>query len=176
MQELESCRETAELSGRDRRKQHPDVSERTSDNYIHREITDGRKASANKRKARDMDEAEAEHEHHCVEVSVTMKEKEVVVKMHCPWREYLLPEIVESMSNLHLDPLSVQSSTVDGMLAMTVKSKVWIHPNPTQPIRIPWCPLGLLTFFWSSLQLRSTTVASPGMIKRSLQRVIGKCL
>ncbi|XP_065031172.1 transcription factor EGL1-like [Musa acuminata AAA Group] len=147
VQELESCRETAELSDRDRRKQHPDVSERTSDNYIHREITDGRKASANKRKARDMDEAEAEHEHHCVEVSVTMKEKEVVVKMHCPWREYLLPEIVESMSNLHLDPLSVQSSTVDGMLAMTVKSK-----------------------------LRSTTVASPVMIKRSLQRVIGKCL
>ncbi|URD82323.1 anthocyanin regulatory Lc protein [Musa troglodytarum] len=147
VRELESCRETAELSGRDRRKQHPDVSERTSDNYIHKEITDGRKASANKRKARDMDEAEAEHEHHCVEVSVTMKEKEVLVKMHCPWREYLLLEIVESMSNLHLDPLSVQSSTVDGMLAMTVKSK-----------------------------LRSTTVASPGMIKRSLQRVIGKCL
>ncbi|KAJ8511730.1 hypothetical protein OPV22_002164 [Ensete ventricosum] len=149
VQELESCRETADVSGRDRRKQHPDVAERTSDNYIHKEITDGRKASANKRKARDMDEAEAEaeHEHHCVEVSVTMKEKEVLVKMHCPWREYLLLEIVESMSNLHLDPLSVQSSTVDGMLAMTVKSK-----------------------------LRSTTVASPGMIKRSLQRVIGKCL
>ncbi|RWV87693.1 hypothetical protein GW17_00050286 [Ensete ventricosum] len=176
--ELESCRETADVSGRDRRKQHPDVAERTSDNYIHKEITDGRKASANKRKARDMDEAEAEaeHEHHCVEVSVTMKEKEVLVKMHCPWREYLLLEIVESMSNLHLDPLSVQSSTVDGMLAMTVKSKVWIHPNPTRPNRIPWCLLGLLTCFWSSLQLRSTTVASPGMIKRSLQRVIGKCL
>nr|XP_009384094.1 PREDICTED: transcription factor EGL1-like [Musa acuminata subsp. malaccensis] len=153
VQELESCRESSlELDAKNRRK-HPDVAERTSDNYGSKEMmANGRKSCSNKRKTCDAGETEAEH--HWVlsrdgpiDVIVTMKEAEVVVEIHCPWRECLLLEIVESISHFHLDPLSVQSSTVDGVLALTVKSK-----------------------------FRSAIVASPGMIKRSLHRVIGKCL
>ncbi|URE35656.1 anthocyanin regulatory Lc protein [Musa troglodytarum] len=149
VQELESG--TAVLGTTDRRK-NPDVAERTSDNYLGNEITNEWKPPGNKRKACDMDEGEAEHhfvlsKHGPVHVTVTVKEKEVLVDLRCPWRECLLLEVVESMSNLHLDPISVQSSTVDGMLALTVKSK-----------------------------LRSSNVASPGMIKRSLQRVINKII
>ncbi|URD78692.1 hypothetical protein MUK42_19051 [Musa troglodytarum] len=153
VQELESCRESSlELDAKNRRK-HPDVAERTSDNYGSKEMmANGRKSCSIKRKTCDAGETEAEH--HWVlsrdgpiDVIVTMKEEEVVVEIHCPWRECLLLEIVESVSNFHLDPLSVQSSTVDGVLALIVKSK-----------------------------FRSAIVASPGMIKRSLQRVIGKCL
>ncbi|KAJ8510794.1 hypothetical protein OPV22_001228 [Ensete ventricosum] len=153
VQELESCRESSlELDAKNRRK-HPDVAERTSDNYGSKEMmVNARKSCSNKRKTCDAGETEAEY--HWVlsrdgpiDVIVTMKEEEVAVEIHCPWRECLLLEIVESISNFHLDPLSVQSSTVDGVLALTVKSK-----------------------------FRSAIVASPGMIKRSLQRVIGKCL
>jgi hypothetical protein len=151
VQELETCLGSANINTTDRRK-HPDVAERTSDNYVNKEMMNDRKPLANKRKATDIEESEAER--HCVlpkedpvDVNVTMKEKEVVVQMHCPWREYLLLEIVESISNHYLDPLSVQSSTVDGLLSLTVKSKI-----------------------------RSSIVASPGMIKRSLQRVISKYL
>ncbi|WOL10113.1 hypothetical protein Cni_G18867 [Canna indica] len=153
VQELESCLGSAELGTTDHGRKHLDVAERTSDNYVNRERADGKKPSANKRKARDIDdEPAAEHrlllsKDGPIDVNVAMKEKEVLVEMHCPWREYLLLEIVESISSLHLDPLSVQSSVAGGKLALTIKSK-----------------------------LKSSIVASPGMIKRSLQGVISKCL
>ncbi|RRT43929.1 hypothetical protein B296_00029365 [Ensete ventricosum] len=118
--ELESCRESVE------RRKHFDGAERTSGD---KEIVNG------KRKVCDVHEAETEH-HSAVSrdgptthVTVTVKEKEVSIEMRCPWREHLLFEIIGSMSNLHLDPLSVQSSTVDGMLALTLESKVWMHPK-----------------------------------------------
>ncbi|RWW52089.1 hypothetical protein BHE74_00041512, partial [Ensete ventricosum] len=135
--ELESCRESSlELDAKNRRK-HPDVAERTSDNYGSKEMmVNARKSCSNKRKTCDAGETEAEY--HWVlsrdgpiDVIVTMKEEEVAVEIHCPWRECLLLEIVESISNFHLDPLSVQSSTVDGVLALTVKSKVRIHEPKT---------------------------------------------
>ncbi|WOL00190.1 hypothetical protein Cni_G08903 [Canna indica] len=148
VQELETCRQLVEVDARDRRK-HPDLAERISDNYGNKEMVNSRKPLANKRKA-----CTINSEHHWVlsrdgsiDVNVTMKEKEVLVEMHCPWRECLLLEILESVTDLHLDPLSVQSSITDGILALTIKSK-----------------------------FRSTTVASPGMIKRSLERVINKCM
>ncbi|KAJ8511151.1 hypothetical protein OPV22_001585 [Ensete ventricosum] len=134
VQELESCRESVE------RRKHFDGAERTSGD---KEIVNG------KRKVCDVHEAETEHHRDgpTTHVTVTVKEKEVSIEMRCPWKEHLLFEIIGSMSNLHLDPLSVQSSTVDGMLALTLESK-----------------------------MRSTAVASPTMIERSLQRVIAKRL
>ncbi|XP_074560965.1 transcription factor EGL1-like isoform X2 [Curcuma longa] len=148
VQELESCRKWEDLETEDRSK-HPDedVAERTSDNYGNKDITIGRKPLSYKRKA----EGEQYHwvlsKEGPIDVNVSFNKKEVAVVMHCPWRECLLLEIVESIGNFHLDPVSMQSSIVDGVLALTIK-----------------CKLG------------STTVASPGMIKRALQRVIGKCL
>lgn len=59
-----------------------------------------------------------------IDVNVTVIEKEAFLDMCCPWRECLLLEIVEVLSNLHLDPLSMQSSTADGVLALTIKAKV----------------------------------------------------
>ncbi|URE04034.1 anthocyanin regulatory Lc protein [Musa troglodytarum] len=146
--ELESCQEPAEHETAESRK-HPDVAERSSDNCRNKQIVNGEKSLAKKRKVCDVDRSNAEHlwiltKDGPIEVNVAMKDKEVLVEVHCPWRESLLFEIVESISNLHLDPLSVQSSTVDGMLSLAIKSK-----------------------------FRSTSVASPGMIKQSLQRVMG---
>ncbi|XP_064963290.1 transcription factor GLABRA 3-like [Musa acuminata AAA Group] len=146
--ELESCQDSAELEIAESRK-HPDVAKRSSDNYRNKEIVNGENSLAKKRKVSDVDRSNAEHlwistKDRPIEVNVTLKDKEVLVEMHCPWRESLVFEIVESISNLHLDLLSVQSSTVDGMLSLAIKSK-----------------------------FRSTSVASPGMIKQSLQRVMG---
>lgn len=131
MQELESFPGSEELGNRDRR-MNADIAERVSENYAHMEMINGKKPLANKRKACDFTEAEAGYNSFLlkdapINVSVRMKEKEVSVQMHCPWREYLLLDIVESMGNHNLDPLSVQSSTADGILTLTIKSKVFTH-------------------------------------------------
>lgn len=130
MQELESCRKSEDLDTEDTSKHPDDVAERTSDNYGNKAIDIGRKHLARKRKASDH-LLEPEAEHHWVlskegpiDVDVTFNKKEVAVAMHCPWRECLLLEIVESIGNFHLDPVSMQSSIVDGVLALTIKCKV----------------------------------------------------
>lgn len=125
VQELESCRKWEDLETEDRSK-HPDedVAERTSDNYGNKDITIGRKPLSYKRKA----EGEQYHwvlsKEGPIDVNVSFNKKEVAVVMHCPWRECLLLEIVESIGNFHLDPVSMQSSIVDGVLALTLKCKV----------------------------------------------------
>lgn len=57
-------------------------------------------------------------------VKVAMREKEVEVEMKCSYREYILLDIMDEINNLHLDVHSVQSSTIDGILTVTLKSKV----------------------------------------------------
>lgn len=49
---------------------------------------------------------------------------EVVIELRCVWREGVLLEIMDVISNLHLDSHSVQSSTGDGLLCLTVSCKV----------------------------------------------------
>ncbi|XP_038982750.1 transcription factor GLABRA 3-like isoform X2 [Phoenix dactylifera] len=150
VEELESCRELGKPEPRGRR-MHPDIAERTSDNYGNKKIANGMQSCANKRKACDIDETAVEH---CgvlskdgpVNVIVTVMEKEVLLELQCQWRECLLLEVVDAIRNLHLDPLSVQSSTGDNNLAVTIKAK-----------------------------FKGSVVAPPGMIKRTLQRVVGKC-
>nr|QTO65822.1 GLABRA3-like protein [Aristolochia lindneri] len=149
VEELEACKESADCEPRETRK-HPDVVERTSDNYGHNAIANGKKNLINKRKASDIDEVDAElnwvvSKDGLADVTVTIIDKEVSVELRCPWRDCLLLEIVDAISTLHLDAYSVQSSTTDGVLALTLKSK-----------------------------FRGAAVASAGMIKQALQRVIGK--
>lgn len=151
VEELESCREEADPDTRERRK-YPDIAERTSDNYGNEGLLFGsQNPSTNKRKACEIYDAEAEHQlllskNAMVDINVTMIEKEVLVELQCPRRDFLLLEIVEAMSNLRLDAHSVQSSTVDSTLAITLRAKVM-----------------------------STVIASPGMIKKALQRVVARC-
>ncbi|KAJ4746685.1 basic helix-loop-helix (bHLH) DNA-binding superfamily protein [Rhynchospora pubera] len=151
VEELESCQELFDHESRALRKNNPDLVERTSDNYCVKAMSNGKKISLNKRKVRDIDEAEAEQ--HWVfskdshlDINVTMSDQEALLVLHCQWREFLLLEILEAIGNLHLDPVSVQSSISESVLALTIKAK-----------------------------FIKSVVASPGMIKQSLQRVVGKC-
>ncbi|XP_031278483.1 transcription factor EGL1 [Pistacia vera] len=151
VEELESRREVPEFEARTIVK-HKDSVERTSDNYGNNSISNGKKPLLNKRKARDMDEMEPEIEYVAIKdsstdnITVGINDKNVLIEMKCPWREGVLLEIMDALSNLHLDSHSVKSSTIEGILSLTVQSKN-----------------------------KGSTVASIGMIKQSLQRVAWKC-
>ncbi|KAK1289437.1 Transcription factor GLABRA 3 [Acorus calamus] len=150
VEELESCREWVEHEGRGRRK-YPDVAERTSDNYGNNDNATEKRRSFNKRKAREIDEEETGNhwissKDGSVDVNVTVIDKEISIEMHCPWRDCLLIEILDTICNLHLDAQNVQSSTADGILSLTLKSKYM-----------------------------GQGFALPGMIKQAIQRLVSKC-
>nr|QEA69212.1 MYC36 [Hevea brasiliensis] len=150
VEELESCRELTELDARTRRKPQ-DVIERTSDNYGSNKIGNNKKPLVNKRKVCNIDEREAEMDYGISKdasddnITVIMNDKDVLIEIKCPWREGLLLEIMDAASHLLLDSHSVQSSAIDGILSLTIKSK------------------------------KGPTAASARAIKQALQRVACKC-
>lgn len=129
VEELESCKELTELEARTRRKPQ-DAIERTSDNCGSYKSGNNKKPPANKRKACNIDKTEQEMDYDISKdtstdnITVSINEKDVLIEMKCPWREGLLLEIIDAASHLHLDSHSVQSSTIDGILYLTIKSKV----------------------------------------------------
>nr|AAR21672.1 myc-like anthocyanin regulatory protein [Cornus oblonga] len=150
VEELESCKEEAELEAITRRKPQ-DTAERTSDNHGNNKIGNGKKPLINKRKACDIGESEPEINRVPVNhsstdnVTVSVVEEDVLIEIKCPWKECLLIKIVDAISNFHLDSHSVQSSSIDGILSLSIRSK-----------------------------FKGSTVASTGMIIQALQRVICK--
>ncbi|EXB37347.1 hypothetical protein L484_024273 [Morus notabilis] len=129
IEELESCRELEDLEPKTRRKPQ-DAREGTSDNYGNKKNDKAKKPSVNKRKACDMEEV-GPYTNHTVSkdssadsIAVSMKNKVVIIEIRCPWREGLLLEIIDALSNLHLDSHSVQSSTVDGIISLIIQSTV----------------------------------------------------
>ncbi|KAK8996673.1 hypothetical protein V6N11_081938 [Hibiscus sabdariffa] len=149
--ELESCRELTELETRSKRKPDDRV-ERTSDNYGNKKIANGKKSPLNKRKACDTDEVDEETDYVASKdgsthnITVSMNNKDFLIEVKCPWREGVLLEIMDALSILSLDCHSVQSSTTEGILSLTIKSKY-----------------------------KGSSVAKPGKIKQALQRITLKC-
>ncbi|CAA7017359.1 unnamed protein product [Microthlaspi erraticum] len=76
---------------------------------------------------------------------VKLKETDVVIEVRCSYRDYIVADIMETLSNLHMDAFSVRSHTANGFLTLNLKAK-----------------------------FRGDAVASVGMIKRELRRVIGE--
>ncbi|XVE77141.1 hypothetical protein DITRI_Ditri13aG0037800 [Diplodiscus trichospermus] len=155
VEELESFMEySVDLDARPRRNSL-DVVERTSGNYENRKFDNVKKSWMNKRKACDIDEShETGSELNSIipkdgliasDVKVSIKELEVVIEIKCPSREFLLLDIMDAMNNLHLDAHAVQTSTLEGVVVVTLKSK-----------------------------FRGTAIAPAGMIKQALQRVTMK--
>lgn len=127
--ELESCMNSVDYERRPRRN-FLDMVDRTSDNHENKKIDNDKKPWINKRKACDIDEAEPEltgdvpNDGVTLDVMVSMKEKEVLVEMKCPYREYMLLDLMDETNKLQLDVYSIQSSTLDGILTLALKSKV----------------------------------------------------
>ncbi|XP_021905999.1 transcription factor EGL1-like [Carica papaya] len=128
VEELESCRQATELVPIVKRKTQ-DTVERISDNYMNNKCGNGRKVFINKRKACDIDIGEEETDNvvqkdgSISNITVGIHGKEVRIELKCPSREGLLLEIMDKASSLHLDSHSVKSSTVNGILSVTIKSK-----------------------------------------------------
>lgn len=129
VQELEACMDSLYYEERLRRK-YLDMVEQTSDNYDYEKIEGTLKPSMNKRKACELDETDLKLKNDIpqnglrLDVKVSMKEQEVLVDMRCPYREYLLVDIMDAMNDLQLDAHSVQSSDHNGVFSLTLKSKV----------------------------------------------------
>lgn len=129
VEELESCMDLAEYTAGPRRNDL-DMVEQTSDNYENKNTDNEKKLWTSKRKASDIYETVTELDEMVSDqdvpsnVKVSMREKEVEVEMKCSYREYILLDIMDEINNLHLDVHSVQSSTIDGILTVTLKSKV----------------------------------------------------
>ncbi|KAG2677241.1 hypothetical protein I3760_12G089900 [Carya illinoinensis] len=147
VEELGSCRELAEVEARTKRKSQ-DTVERISDNYGDSNVSNSKRPLINKRKACDIDETSnynVSKESSTDNVTVSMINKEVLIEMRCPWKEGVLLEIMDAVSNLQLDCHSVQSSASEGILSLTIKSK-----------------------------FKGSVVVSSGIIKQELQRLTRK--
>ncbi|XP_030551648.2 transcription factor EGL1-like [Rhodamnia argentea] len=128
VEELESCGISMEVEAKSRRKPH-DMVERTSDNCGTHVTGSGKKPFVNKRKASDIDSMELETNSvvqtdvPADNLTVKINDRIVLIEMRCSWREGVLLEIINEVNNLHLDSHSVQSSTIDGILYLTINSK-----------------------------------------------------
>lgn len=130
--ELETSRESTDFEAKTKRKPQEN-SERTSDNCCNSKMSNVKKALVYKRKACDIDETETETNYVVSKngssdnVKVSMNNKGALIEMRFPWREGVLLEVMDVTSNLHLDTHSVESSTTDGILSLTIQSKVGTH-------------------------------------------------
>lgn len=94
------------------------MQERTCDNYY-----------GNKRKAccdvEDL-QVEEEEEESCSSDCITVSaiEKDVTIEIRCRWRENMMVQVFYAISSLNLESYSVHSSNVDGILTLTIESKV----------------------------------------------------
>ncbi|KAL2516745.1 Transcription factor GLABRA 3 [Abeliophyllum distichum] len=145
VEELESCKGVVELESRTTSKLQ-DAIEQTSDNYGTNHI---KKPLTNKRKACDMDEPRGGNSRRPLRnsstdnVTVHVGNKDISIEIKCPWRESVLIEVMEGISKLQMDSLTVQSFNTDGILSLTVKA-----------------------------QVKGSKVASEGVIRRAIQKVI----
>ncbi|XP_010553518.1 PREDICTED: transcription factor EGL1-like isoform X2 [Tarenaya hassleriana] len=151
VQELESCRELTDTETRMAKRKKPnEAGERTSATC--RDHTDrtgnGKRILVSKRRNSDVEDAEPDSSSAGLtdNLRIGLVGNEVVIELRCAWREGVLLEIMDVISDLNLDSHSVQSSTGDGFLCLTVKCK---H--------------------------KGSKIATPGMIKEALQRVAWIC-
>lgn len=151
VEELESWGIGMEVEAKSRRKPH-DMVERTSDNCGTHVTGSGKKPVTNKRKASNIDSMELEtnsvvqRDVSADNLTVKINDRTVLIEMRCSSREGVLLEIINEVNNLHLDSHSVQSSTIDGILSLTIKSK-----------------------------FTGSTVMSAATIKQALRRFARKC-
>nr|AIY34723.1 anthocyanin regulatory protein [Malus hybrid cultivar] len=148
-EEMESCMDTVEAISRGK---FLNRVEKTSDNYDKTKKNNVKKSLVKKRKACDIDETDpypkmlVSGESLPLDVKVCVKEQEVLIEMRCPYREYILLDIMDAINNLYLDAHSVQSSILDGVLTLSLKSK-----------------------------FRGAAISPVGMIKQALWKIAGKC-
>ncbi|KAJ0265235.1 Transcription factor MYC1 [Hirschfeldia incana] len=138
VEELESCMGSVNFVERQRKSVNDSVLiEETSGNYDASTKIDGNSGETD-------NVTIFKDETH---LRVKLKETEVVMEVRCSYRDFIVADIMETLSKLHMDAFSVRSHTLDGFLTLNLKAK-----------------------------FRQAAVASVGMIKRELKRVIGEII
>ncbi|KAJ4905597.1 Transcription factor MYC1 [Raphanus sativus] len=138
VEELESCMGSVNFAERKRKSLNDSVLiEETSGNYDDSTNIDGNSGET-EQVTSFRDETR---------LRVKLNETDVVMEVRCFYRDYIVADIMETLSKLHMDAFSVRSHTLNGFLTLNLKAK-----------------------------LRGAAVASVGMIKRELRRVIGESI
>lgn len=127
VEELESSRSSNELLAISGGKPQ-ESTERTSDNCGNPRMGLSKQPIAKKRKAHNCDATETDANYlrdgPIDYISVRVNDEDVLIEMRCLSREGVMLEIIEALSHFSLDSHSVQSSSSDGILSVTVQSKV----------------------------------------------------
>nr|CAB3485387.1 unnamed protein product [Digitaria exilis] len=76
-------------------------------------------------------------------INVSIMGTDVIVQVQCRWKELLMARVFDALKNLHLDVLSVQASTPDGLFGLNIKA-----------------------------QFSSSATFAPGIIREALQNAI----
>nr|BAA75513.1 MYC-RP [Perilla frutescens] len=150
VKDLESYKEATERESTTQSKAHDSI-ERTSDNYGHSKFGSITKLLGNKRKSCDTEKMAGENKRgrsssSTDSITISITDKDVLIEMRCSWRQCVLLEVMEALTQLNLDSQSVQSSNTDGILSLSINAKS-----------------------------KGVKGASAGAIKQALQRIIKKC-
>ncbi|CAN6347756.1 unnamed protein product [Urochloa humidicola] len=62
-------------------------------------------------------------------ISVTVAGKEVILNVQCRWKECLVEHVFDAIKSLRLNVVSVQSSTLDGLLGLKFASPAAVAPG-----------------------------------------------
>ena len=170
VEELESCMGSVNFVERQRKSVNDSVLiEETSGNY-----DDSTKIDGNSGETEQVTIARDE-----THLRVKLKETEVVMEVRCSYRDYIVADIMEALSKLHMDAFSVRSYTLNGFLTLNLKAKVSSRKKQSSPCleEIHFCYLDLyIRNIFDVMQFRGAAVASVGMIKRELRRAIGEII
>ncbi|CAM8884446.1 unnamed protein product [Rhodiola kirilowii] len=132
VQQLESSKESTDLRDKSIPKGPQDTVEHSSDNYETDKTSSKNNPTTNKRKASHMEDqtelqiqttSKTSKASSSDNVYVSAVDDIVMIEMRCCWRECLLLKVMDVMSSLSLDSHSVESSTANGILQLTIKSK-----------------------------------------------------
>nr|ANS71432.1 bHLH transcription factor [Salvia miltiorrhiza] len=149
VEDLEAYKEATERESTTQSKAH-DAIERTSDNYGQSKPGSFTKLLGSKRRASDMEKTAPENKRtrsssSTDSITISITDKDVLVEMRCSWRQCVLIQVMEALTQLNLDSQSVQSSNTDGILSLSINAKS-----------------------------KGVKGASAGAIKQALQRIIKK--
>ncbi|XP_042010681.1 transcription factor EGL1-like isoform X2 [Salvia splendens] len=126
VQDLEAYKEATERETTQSRAH--DAMERTSDNYGHSKLGSITKLLGNKKKASDVEKTAPENKRtrstsSTDSITISITDKDVLIEMRCSWRQCVLIQVMEALTQLNLESQSVQSSNTDGILSLSINAK-----------------------------------------------------
>ncbi|XP_042007020.1 transcription factor EGL1-like isoform X2 [Salvia splendens] len=127
VQDLEAYKEATERESTTQSRAH-DAMERTSDNYGHSKLGSITKLLGNKKRASDVEKTAPENKRarsssSTDSITISITDKDVLIEMRCSWRQCVLIQVMEALTQLNLESQSVQSSNTDGILSLSINAK-----------------------------------------------------